>query len=68
MKLRGIDILRDADLAAIAYLALSASSREHAPRTGPVPSADASNPSRKPSTSTGDTVPGPADTRKRAGE
>jgi hypothetical protein len=67
MKLRGIDILRDVDLAAIAYLALSASSRERAPRTGPVPSADVSIPSSEPSTPTGDTAPGPADIRKRAG-
>jgi hypothetical protein len=57
MKLRGIDILRDVDLAAIAFLALSANSRESAPRTGPVPSADVSIPSSEPSTPTGDTAP-----------
>jgi hypothetical protein len=68
MKLRGIDILRDVDLAAIAYLALSAPSRERAPRTGPVPSADDSIPSSKPSTPAGVTAPGPADIRKRARE
>jgi hypothetical protein len=32
MKLRGIDILRDIDLAAISFLALSASSRDDAPQ------------------------------------
>lgn len=57
MKLRGMDILRDVDLAAIAFLALSADSRENAPRTGPVPSADESIPSSEPSTPTGDTAP-----------
>lgn len=57
MKLRGMDILRDVDLAAIAFLALSADSRENAPRTGPVPSADDSIPSSEPSTPTGDTAP-----------
>jgi hypothetical protein len=57
MKLRGIDILRDVDLAAIAFLALSANSRQDAPRTGPVPSADDSIPSSEPSTPTGDTAP-----------
>jgi hypothetical protein len=57
MKLRGIDILRDVDLAAIAFLALSANSREDAPRTGPVSSADDSIPSSEPSTPTGGTAP-----------
>ena len=61
MKIRVLDITRDIDLAAIAFLALSACSQEDATRTGPVPSADVSFPSSNTSTSPDGTVPTPAE-------
>ncbi len=54
-----VDFLRDVDLSAIAFLALSAPSAEDASLTGPVPSADVLVPSSNPSTPTGDTAPEP---------
>ena len=61
MKLGVLDITRDIDLAAIAFLALSACSQKDATRTGPVPSADVSFPSSSNSTSPDGTVPTPAE-------
>jgi hypothetical protein len=62
VKLRGIDMLRDIDLAAIAFFALSAcSQQEDAAQTGPVPSADVAFPSSDTSTSPGGTAPPPAE-------
>jgi len=61
VKLGVLDITRDIDLAAIAFLALSACSQEDATRTGPVPSADVSFPSSSTSTSPDGTVPTPAE-------
>ena len=57
MKFRAEDLLGDIDVAALAYLALSADSEEDASRSGPVPSTDVSNPSSEPSTPAGDTEP-----------
>jgi hypothetical protein len=57
VKLRAEDLLGDIDIAALAFLALSASPEEDAPRSGPVPSTDVSNPSSEPSTPAGDTEP-----------
>ena len=61
MKIRGLPVARDIDVAAIAFLALSACSQEDAPRTGPVPSADVSLPSTDPSASPGVTAPAPSE-------
>lgn len=61
MKVRVLDITRDIDLAAIAFLALSACSQEGATRTGPVPSADVGFPSSSTPASPDGTVPTPVE-------
>jgi hypothetical protein len=61
VKFRAEGLLGDIDLAALAFLALSAPSEEDASRSGPVPSTDVSIPSSEPSTPAGDTEPTPAD-------
>jgi hypothetical protein len=61
VKLRVLAITRDIDLAAVAFLALSACSQEDATRTGPVPAADVSFPSSSTPTSPDGPAPTPAD-------